>query len=218
MIIYLGMTGKREFVDAMKERGIGRIMQRGLLRLNSLYPGERWCFDNGAFADWTNGREFNDEQFWADLTRIERSVCRPQFVVAPDLPGQPRSIWHSYAWMQHAHAWARDAFRWYLPVQDGTDPDEVGEMLALGQGYFAGLFIGGTDKFKATAPQWATVAHTHGLPCHYGRASTPAKLQHARSSGCDSADTSHPLWESKRFWRWLATGSGHQDHLFAHKT
>lgn len=210
MIIYVGLTRKKTFVEALRERGIGRILQRGECHLQALYPGERWCFDNGAFSDWINKREFDDDAFLVDLARIVAAPVLPQFVVCPDKPADPDSLAFSLRWRRKMP----ECVRVYLAVQDGMQEREVGTLLHKRK--FDGLFIGGSDAFKQTAPEWAGLAHAYGVPCHYGRASTPAKLMFARTSGCDSADSSFPLWEAKRFWRWLATGSGAQRDLYVH--
>lgn len=74
---------------------------------------------------------------------------------------------------------------------------------------FAGIFLGGTDRFKATAPFWAALAHRHGKKFHYGRAGTLRKMLHARQSGADSCDSAFPIWKAERlaqyagWWRSL---------------
>lgn len=210
MIIYAGMTRKRSYVQALRERGIGRIQQRGELRLGCLYPGERWCFDNGAFSDWINGRDFDGDAFMRDLEKIKTCGRLPQFVVLPDKPGQADSIEFSRTWLGKIPG--RSRFHWYLPVQDGTHRADVDALLLTGA--YRGLFIGGTDQFKQTTPTWVDLAHRHGLPCHYGRASTPEKMIFARNHGCDSCDSSFALWEHKRFMRWMLTGAPDQASLF----
>ena len=63
---------------------------------------------------------------------------------------------------------------------------------------FAGLFLGGTDKFKATAYYWRELSHKYGKRFHYGRAGTRRKILHAVESGADSADSAFPLWTTER--------------------
>ena len=83
---------------------------------------------------------------------------------------------------------------WYLVLQDGmTEADVEPHMARL-----AGLFLGGTDAFKSTARTWADFAHKHGKPFHFGRAASLPKIQMALASGCDSLDTTFPLWTDDR--------------------
>ena len=93
-------------------------------------------------------------------------------------------------------------FPWYLAVQDGMGVEDVRPHLHL----FQGLFLGGSDRFKATAYRWSALAHSYQLKFHYGRASTPGKLAAAFRSNADSCDSSFPLWTTERMqtfiWRW----------------
>lgn len=206
MIAYVGATGKYEFVAALRESSVGRIFQRGRIpNEDTLYPGERWCFDNGAYSDFLNRREFNADQFIEDIARIEKGALRPMFAVCPDLVGSADSLEFSIGWRERLPDW-----RWYLAVQDGMDLDAVHEV--LGDERFAGLFLGGTNEFKArTAHQWCVLAHACGLPAHYGRASVPRKMRLAWRLGYDSFDTSFPLWERRRFWEFIQVVDAHYE-------
>ena len=198
MIPFVGSTRKKDWVSELHRRQVGRIFQRYEIRDNSpLYPGERWAFDNGAYSDWTNCREFPAKEFRTSVDRVMKFQHRPFFAVTPDRPGHKDSLEFSYFWIRQLPS----TLNWYLAVQDGMSERDVRE--ALDSGWFSGLFIGGTDKFKHTAPEWVDLAHTHGKPCHYGRASTPKKMRAAWRVGCDSFDTSFPLWTKERFWEFL---------------
>ena len=72
----------------------------------------------------------------------------------------------------------------------------------------AGLFVGGSTEFKATAAQWAALAHRYGKRCHYGRSSGLRGLRAAMAAGCDSCDSAAILWSDLKFFRyaqvWIA--------------
>jgi hypothetical protein len=203
MIIFIGDTRKKTFVEELQARRIGRILQRDTINvgLNSLYYGERWAFDNGAFSDWNNGIETFDADKWKKAVEIvKRRTARPYFAVLPDLPAQGlESLNLSRSWAE----WPPANWSWYLAVQDGQSHKAV-HQLVTDCPSIRGVFLGGTTEFKRNhAPSWADFAHTHGLAFHYGRASTPRIMRHAKSIGADSCDTSFPLWEQQRFQEFL---------------
>jgi hypothetical protein len=83
---------------------------------------------------------------------------------------------------------------WYLAVQDGMTPDAVLEVVHL----FAGIFLGGTDRFKLTAYRWSRLARFADKAFHYGRAGTLRKIRHAYAVEADSLDSNFPLWTVDR--------------------
>lgn len=64
---------------------------------------------------------------------------------------------------------------------------------------FDGIFLGGTDSFKATAKTWCELAHDNGKLFHYARASTPKKIDEAFRVEADSLDSAFPLWKAERW-------------------
>jgi len=195
VIPFLGLTQKRSFVSALRSRGIGRFQVRDHLRLSALYEGERWAFDNGAFGDWRNGKAFDQEKFLDCVAKIYQSELRPIFSVCPDIVACGKeSLIYSIEWLGKLPK----ALTWYLAVQDGMSPEIVREAIRAHE--FKGLFIGGTNPWKfETAHLWVALARLQGIPCHFARASTPRKMAFARMVGCDSFDTTQPLWEIKSF-------------------
>lgn len=170
------------------------------------WEGEWWGFDNGAYRDWLRGAPFDGDRF---LRRVERAAKRgvPYLAVAPDLvAGGARSLEFSLAWLDRLpREWP-----WYLAVRDGMSLADVAAVLDR----FAGIFLGGTDRFKAMAPHWAALAKKHGKPFHYARAGTRRKLLHARASGADSVDSVVPIWiperlrQYARWWEQAQAASG----------
>ncbi|WP_051276524.1 hypothetical protein [Desulfovirgula thermocuniculi] len=193
MVFLIGDTFDRRVVGVAASLGWGRMF---LLKPPRPYPGEPWGFDNGAFRCYLRGEPFDRDGF---LRRLERAYAagRPYLAVAPDIvAGGLESLEFSLRWLEEL---PRD-WPWYLAVQDGMGLADVEPVLHR----FAGIFLGGTDAFKATAPHWAALARRHGKRFHYGRAGTPGKLLHAVHCGADSADSSFPLWSKDRLARFAA--------------
>jgi hypothetical protein len=153
------------------------------------YPGEPWGFDNGAFRDHLAGREFGAGPYRRRLAKA-RKHGTPLLAIVPDRVAHPESLAFSLKWRDDL-----PPYPWYLALQDGMTRRDVLPHARR----FVGLFLGGSDSFKATARDWCQFAHDHGLRFHYGRAGTPAKIVHALESGCDSLDSAFPMWTKRRF-------------------
>ena len=187
MLFLTGSTGSREIIRFLIENRWGRIW---IDRLPLPYKGEPWGFDNGAFTDWLKGKAFDGDLF---LKRLNRAygVGVPYLAVVPDIvAGGLRSLEFSVGWMNELPP----DWPWFLAVQDGMTVDDVEPVRDL----FCGIFLGGSDKFKATAYHWAELAHKYDKLFHYGRAGTPRKIRHAMESGADSCDSAFPLWARER--------------------
>ena len=169
-----------------REHGWGRVF---ITKRPTPYPGEPWAFDNGAFRDYSAGKDFNAGAFLRRL-EIAYDVGEPLFAVLPDIiQGGEASLEFSLDWLVKLPPWP-----WYLAVQDGMGEGSVEQVI----GNVDGLFLGGSDKFKATAGRWRALAHKHSKRFHYGRAGTPRKIIHALSMLSDSADSAFPLWTKER--------------------
>ena len=196
--VFVGETRSRKNVARIHELGWGRIWTDANPQV---YPWEPWAFDNGAYSAHLAGRPFPVASFQRRLVAASLLSVEPVFAVLPDIvAGGMDSLYFSLQWAdrkdENPHgAPLPDKWLWYLAVQDGMTPIKVLPYLSR----FDGIFIGGTSAFKATAPEWVELAHEHDKPCHYGRAGTPAKLEHAIESGADSCDSSFPLWTQERF-------------------
>jgi len=120
-----------------------------------------------------------------------RRIGVPALAALPDIvAGGLRSLEFSLAWLERLPDWP-----WYLVVQDGMRLEEVEPELPS----VAGLFLGGTTRFKQSALLWARLAHAHGKRFHFARAGTLARIELAQRVGADSLDSSFPLWTRERF-------------------
>jgi len=189
---------------------------------------EPWCFDNGAFRWFKDGRSFDEATYQGRLNRWDAIQQQPgTFAVLPDIVcAGLDSLDYSLAWIakdneatEYELPWH---WSWFLAVQDGMSLDAVEAILRdqtapdwqdRYQVKVAGLFIGGSVPFKhETAGRWVDLAHRYGLKCHYGRASGLGGLRRAIVAGCDSCDTAAILWKDRKFFRyaqvWLEESVG----------
>jgi hypothetical protein len=163
------------------------------VRQPSPFPFERWGFDNGAFVAWTHGEKFPESTFLRRLEIAEKTNSDPYLAVTPDIvAGGCRSLQFSTLWRMSRKL--TDDWPWYLAVQDGMTVADVQPVIHL----YSGIFLGGSDRFKATAYRWCKLAHSHQKRFHYGRASTPGKLLSAFKVGADGCDSAFPLWTAAR--------------------
>lgn len=189
MNVLVGETRSRKNVAMIQELGWGRMF---VVQRPTPEPFEPWGFDNGAFVAFCQGKNFPEYDFLRRLEQARDDVETPYLAVTPDIvAGGCTSLQFSAEWRTQLQdvAWP-----WYLAVQDGMTIEDVRPHLPM----YAGIFLGGTDRFKATAYRWCELAHEHGLKFHYGRAGTPGKLVSAFKVGSDSCDSAFPLWTSER--------------------
>jgi hypothetical protein len=202
MIFITGDTRSQKLIKVLQQHGMGRMVIDKAIRP---YHGEPWGFDNGAYRDWLSGNDFDGDAF---ETRLETalSLGAPYLAVVPDIvAGGEKSLIFSLSWLDRLPK----EWPWYLAVQDGMKLDQVQSIIHP----FTGIFLGGTDKFKATAWYWCKLAHQHGKRFHYGRAGTPRKILHARLVGSDSCDSAFPLWSFDRFKRLLTEWEGNSEQI-----
>lgn len=192
MTVLVGDTRSSKIVHDLKCLGWGRMW---IDAHPKPYDGEPWGFDNGAYRDWRNGRAFDE---FAYLRRLERAyrVGIPYLAIVPDIvAGGQESLDFSEKWRDKLPDWP-----WYLAIQDGMQTLDLAPAMASSR--YAGIFLGGTTKFKCTASDWLESARKWGVRFHYGRCGTPRKVEHARRVGADSLDSAFPLWEKNR-WEWF---------------
>jgi len=194
MKVFLGHTSSHKLLARMSVLDWGRFWCRD----NSFnpYPGEQWGLDNRAFSSWQNQTPWDAESF---VGKAERAVDKDGCVLAvlPDKVGEGEaSLDFSMDWLERL-----PALPWYLAVQDGMEFQPLWERVckAAADPRIEGLFLGGTNRFKLSAQTWRHTADMLGVKLHYGRCSTPFKVQHAMRCSVDSLDSSFPLWTTERF-------------------
>jgi len=181
MKAYVGQTCSRKLIKRLTALGIGECTNRGEM------PPRRtpFFYDNGAYSDWTAGREWDEAKWLSELDAVARMA--PDFVVAPDIvAGGLDSLERSRAYLDRL-----DGMKPYLVVQDGMRLENVQAAI----GGFSGVFVGGTSDWKLeTGSAWVDLAHANQVPCHIGRVGTGRKVRWAIDIGADSIDSSLPLW------------------------
>lgn len=165
------------------------------------YEGEPWGFDNGAFYNWQHGMPFDEPRFEYRLA-VAEEIGVPFLAVVPDIVAAGcSSLAFSLKWVAKLRVRTASrslpAWPWYLAVQDGMTIHDVTPFLPR----FDGIFLGGSDTFKAQAWRWRVFAKDNGKPFHYARAGTLPKLESALKMKADSLDSAYPLWEKARFAR-----------------
>lgn len=202
MIFITGDTRSRKIIAELQKYGAGRMV---IDRLIKPYKGEPWGFDNGAYRDYINGKKFDETAFMLRL-EMAHALGKPYLAVVPDVvAGGEKSLEFSLCWLERLP----QGWPWYLAVQDEMKLEQVAKIIKP----FTGIFLGGTDKFKATAWHWRKLAHQHGKKFHYARAGTPRKLMHARKVGSDSCDSAFPLWSMERFTRLMSEWEGRMEQM-----
>jgi hypothetical protein len=153
--------------------------------------GASFILDNGAFAAWKRGEEWDETPFYALLTRIAESDLTPYAVIVPDIvAGGVASLRHSASHISRVP----EGIPRYLPVQDGMAPSDVLPYIEDVEG----LFVGGSVRWKwRTAQVWAELAHGFGKLCHIGRVGNRRTYAMSVAAGADSVDGSTPMRHNK---------------------
>jgi hypothetical protein len=196
--VLVGETSSRRNVAILQEHGWGRMW---VDKTPTPYPFEPWGLDNRAFIAWKRKEPWDEAAFLRRVEAADRVNSDPYLAVTPDIvAGGRASLEFSTSWRMSGKLPAD--WPWYLAVQDGMTEADVRPALHL----FSGIFLGGSDRFKATAYRWRALAHSCQIKFHFGRAGTPAKLVSAFRAGADSCDSAFPLWTAERMktfvWRW----------------
>lgn len=190
MRTYIGQTRSRNWIWMLRQYGFGEMTVR------EENPPKRhpWAFDNGAYKDWTAGKEFQRDKY---LRALSKGVETADFVAVPDIvEAGEASLAFSLSWIPELRG-----LPLYLVVQDGMDVGLVAPHLH----HFKGLFVGGTLAWKLeTSSTWIDFAHANGLKCHVGRVGTGQRVRMMRKLGADSIDSALPLFSIDNFRRFLS--------------
>lgn len=182
MIVYIPVGNgpvRREYIAA----GAGMIVTRADFRFPKLDCP--WIFDNGAFQDYLDGKEFGEVKFVRCIDRLMKvQPCqRPAWCVTPDIVADKNSLGFSVGWRKDLP----HALNWYLALQDGMEEAHVENALSTAK--FSGLFVGGSLTWKnENAARWCAFGRAYKLPVHIGRLNGGRRLQWAVNIGASSVD------------------------------
>ena len=202
-------SGKSKFMPKLKQHGWGRMWASYGPAFD--YDDEPWGFDNGAWSAYTKKVSFDEAKFIRRLNRaIDRATYPPIVAVVPDIVGSGlASLAFSEGYLNGSHLVR--GWPWFLAVQDGMCIERVRRVMLHYD--IAGLFLGGTDEFKKTAPIWCELAHRNNKSFHFARCNREDWYRLAIRIGTDSMDSTRPLraftgGEMSRFKRFeqLVTG------------
>lgn len=179
-------------------------------------PWPHYALDNGAFAEWTNGRPFNMDNLRRLCDRAARAPHPPRWVAVPDVvTDRARTLerWQEFAPELAAYGWPL-AF----VVQDGMCTVDVPRDADV-------VFVGGSTEWKqATAPQWCRIFPR----VHIGRVNGQKDLWRYHRLGAESCDGTGWFRGKRRqldgLWYYLADTEGLEDaahgpmqrRMFAH--
>jgi hypothetical protein len=138
-----------------------------------------WAADNGAF------RGFSEAKFLRMLDRLAPLRNQPRFVTLPDVVGDHGRTLQLFGRWHRELAW-RNLNRAFVLQNGITDWKDVP------WDYIEAVFIGGDTAFKlGPMVAWLVrLARLMGKWVHMGRVNSVARLDYARSIGCDSCDGS----------------------------
>lgn len=138
--------------------------------------------DNGAWADFQAGREFDEDAFekfldWLPVT--------PDWIVLPDIvAGGMRSLALSVRYLNRCAALAPLCL---LAVQDGIEPSDVASLVGPGLGVFLG---GSTDWKLAHMVEWGLFCAERKIHYHVARVNSFKRMSLAIAAGACSIDGS----------------------------
>jgi hypothetical protein len=180
MICYASRTGTKRNLNALRAHGWGLLVSRaGIWRTEGF---ERICGDNGAWADFRAGREFDEDAYerfldWLPVT--------PDWLVLPDIvAGGLRSLALS---VRYSNRCAAVSPLCLLAVQDGIEPTDVAPLV----GPRLGIFLGGSTEWKLKRMiEWGSFCAERGIHYHVARVNTLKRMYLAIAAGADSIDGS----------------------------
>lgn len=191
--------------DWFEKTGCGRMWSASK---PTVYEGEPWGFDNGAWAAWEgeghsmSPGDFPKRTFLRRLQQVYGDVEPPTVAVVPDLLNAGLDSLHfSCQAVERLQEEGYGEWPWYLPIQKGMNRKAVYDRLEL----FDGLFLGGGKHLKPQAREWMAVAEEAEVPVHYGQCGTIPKLQHAIQIGVDSLDSAAPVMNFTKLKEFLST-------------
>lgn len=169
-------TRTRKWADEFPGR-IGEFC--GLETALSTKPGVPYVLDNGKFAVWSSGKEWDEQRFIELLNKANSKENKPEWVIVPDVVTDPAATLKE--WDRWYYAIKEFGFNLALAVQDGMTPKTVKAMKLKPDV----IFIGGSKKWKWRYLKTWTAAFPR---VHVGRATTGKHLWMVHRAGAESSD------------------------------
>jgi hypothetical protein len=181
VICYASHTHNKRNLAALRTAGWGLMISRA--RPDGKPEGMRYALDNGAWTDFRNGTDFDDDAFRRLVDRLGGAA---DFVISPDIvAGGQRSLRLSLVWLAPLLVRTKLVL---VPVQDGMGPADLVDVVIPNR---VGIFLGGSTDWKlATMRQWGEFCAERGAYFHVGRVNTLRRFRLAHQTGADSVDGS----------------------------
>lgn len=177
---YASRTGTRRNLAVLRAAGWGLLVSRaGEWRTEGF---DRYVLDNGAWADFQAGREFDDDAF---ERLIDKLGARADWIVLPDIVAAgARSLELSLRWSNRCLSACQMVL---IAVQDGMQESDLAPLI----GRSVGVFLGGSTEWKlANMALWGSFCRRHGVYYHVARVNTERRTWMAVAAGADSIDGS----------------------------
>lgn len=155
---------------------VGVLLSPSYYRRIPLDPWMPFVLDNGAFAAWRDGTDWDVVTWRQMLSAVRLTGLKPLWVAVPDAVADKRATllkWETFAGEVREIGWPV-AFC----VQDGMRIQEVPKDADV-------VFVGGTDGWKfPTLSMW-----TRSFPrVHCARVNAPEMFEACEREGCESID------------------------------
>jgi hypothetical protein len=183
LICYASRTGTRRNLAALRAHGWGLLVSRaGRWRTEGF---ERICGDNGAWADFHAGREFDADAYERFLDWLAAEPVTPDWLVLPDIvAGGLASLSLSLRYLNRCRAVAPLVL---ISVQDGMTAADVAPLV----GPQVGIFLGGSTSWKLDRmAAWGEFCASRGVHYHVARVNTAKRMFMAIAAGASSIDGS----------------------------
>jgi len=177
---YASRTGTRRNLAALRAAGWGLLVSRaGEWRTEGF---ARYVLDNGAWADFQAGRDFDADAF---EQLIDKLGAGADWIVLPDLvAGGIASLELSLRWSNRCLSCCPLVL---IAVQDGMEEADLEHLV----GRSVGIFLGGSTPWKLdNMARWGLFCARHGVYYHVARVNTERRMWMAIAAGADSIDGS----------------------------
>lgn len=177
---YASRTGTRRNLAALRAAGWGLLVSRaGEWRTEGF---DRYCLDNGAWADFQASRAFDGDAF---ERLIDKLGAGADWIVLPDIvAGGIASLELSLRWSNRCLSVCPLVL---IAVQDGMQETDLEHLV----GRSVGIFLGGSTAWKlATMGAWGSFCARLGVYYHVARVNTERRMWMAIAAGADSIDGS----------------------------
>ena len=183
MICYASRTGTKLNLATLRAYGWRLLVSRAGEWRNEGFP--RICGDNGAWADFQAGRQFDGDAYDQFLEWCSKQSASIDWLVLPDIvAGGLASLELSMRWSNRCLSVSDMVL---VAVQDGMTVDDVAPVV----GRKVGVFLGGSTEWKIrNMALWGEFCRQRDLNYHVARVNSAKRMAMAIAAFADSIDGS----------------------------